>query len=117
MKPTGWSEQFVLLHDEERKFDAKYRRWNFLIQPGDLHGQYEALILETEETVDRAAQHFAKKKKWPELTPREIAALWERLDFGIAMAELLGQSQAQIPGVRSASQRTEWLLVFAWKWG
>ena len=112
-----WSDLFVLLYDEERKFAASYPRWRSFVGPGDLEDQYEEFVLQHQGAVERAVRLFAKTNQWPELTPQEVAALRERLDFAIDLTTLLVQSRVRIPRVDTRQRKIKWLLIFAWEWG
>lgn len=111
-----WGDLFGFLYDEERKLAAKYPRWNSLIKHGDLSDQYEDLVLENQEAVERAIRRFSKTNKWPKMTSPQAAVLRERMDFAIDLVQLFGQSAVHVPNLDSKPLQLEWLLIYAWDW-
>lgn len=106
----------MFLYDEQEKLIAKYPQWVEFTSSGDFAEQYEEIVNDDGPIVDNAIRQFAISAKWPELTPRNGAALRERFDFAMDLANLLSQFQMKVPKTNNRAAQLIFLLIDAWAW-
>jgi hypothetical protein len=70
----------------------------------------------TRESLDEAVRQFAKTKRWPALSDKQVTMLYLRLSYGVDLAMALSTCKTGLfPTLKNRDlQMIQWLLNQAW---
>ena len=77
---------------------------------------FKRLEKATRESLDEVVRKFAKTKKWPALSDKQVTMLYLRLSYGVDLAMALSTCKTGLfPALKNRdSEMIQWLLNEAW---